>query len=407
MSEQGETFKSKYQQIVEDLKKLDLDFRINDLNEALEVFHDGRWQRLTDTLVSVIKTDLREVGYGRKKKGPLGPVQDAWVKLAHEQRYNPIVDYFRGLEGRYEASPNGPYVLNTFIKFFENPDQMFGRWLFKWMTGAIARIFIGDRNPMLVLVGKQRIGKSTLARWLCPVDRETYFIEQAIKPENKDAVLRLTDTLVWEVPELGATTRRADAEALKAFITLRHVQERPAYGRYPIEKAALCSFIGSVNFDGAGFLNDPTGSTRFLSCELSKIDFLCYSLTSIDELWTEAYWYFQHVPNCWKLSPEEEETQARINTSFEVVSELDETLQLSFEFTENPADFMTTQDIKNHLIANGYSVTGPGGFFRELTRLLHRRGVVKAREAYQPGKPHRQGWAGVKKAGEYEKLFRV
>src|SRR6185503_17165975 len=97
MTPPQEPFKSKYLQVVDDLYELGLDFRINDLNEAVEVLYDQKWQRLTDTLVSVIKTDLREIGYGRKKKGHLGPVQDAWVKLAHQQRYNPITDYFKGM----------------------------------------------------------------------------------------------------------------------------------------------------------------------------------------------------------------------------------------------------------------------------------------------------------------------
>lgn len=403
MSEQG-PFKSKYQLIVDDLKALELDFRINDLNEALEVFYRGQWQRLTDTLVSVIKTDLREVGYGRKKKGPIGPVQDAWVKLAHEQRYNPITDYFKTLAGRYDPSPNGPYILNSLTPFFDNPDRMFGRWLFKWMVGAIAKIHQGERNPMLVLVGKQHIGKSWLARWLCPIDREVYFIEQAIKPDNKDSVLRLTDVMVWEVAELGATTRRADVESLKAFVTQRFVHERPAYGRYVIEKPALCSFIGSVNNDGAGFLNDPTGSTRFLSTEINGIDY-GYTSVNVNDLWAEAYWYYTHFPGCWQLTDDERDMQRQINAKFETVSELDEILLSAFEFTGLAADFMTTQDVKNHLIANGYNVSGSQGFYRELTRLLHKRDVIKTREAYQPGKPHRQGWAGLKKAGEYEQLF--
>ena len=102
-----------------------------------------------------------------------------------------------------------------------------------------------DDEITLVLDGPQGIGKSFLVRWLCP--KERYYIEGGINTEDKDSLIRLASKWIWEVGELQATTRKADREALKDFISRRDVTVRPAYGRYDIVKPALASFIVTIN----------------------------------------------------------------------------------------------------------------------------------------------------------------
>lgn len=387
--------KTTYQTVIDDLRELGYNFRINDLDESVEVRMDGQWQRITDTIEHVLKIELRNIGYSRKIKPSLGAAQNAWVKLAHDQRYNPIKDYFLSLEGKYDPGSDGqPYVNDLFAKFFTNPDGHFGRWLFRWMVGAIAKVFGRQRNPMLVLVGPQQMGKSFLARWLCPVDRLKYFTEQPISTDSKDHKLRLADRLIWEVPELGATTRRQDIEALKAFITTRDISERPPYGKYPIHKPALCSFIGSVNDDGAGFLNDPTGSTRFLACEITDIDH-SYTIHDIHQLWAEAYYFYRQDPRCFELPLEERKARDNINASFEMVSALEDVILSLFEFTGSEDDTLTTDLIKLTLEGH-YRIGNENGFLRELNRLMKKHGATKWRTVYEPGKPHKRGFAGVK-----------
>lgn len=386
-----------YQTITDDLKALGYDFRINDLDETLEVKTNGKWERITDTLEAVIKTDLRGVGYSGKKKPSLSAAKDAWVKLAHTQRYNPIKEYFLGLEGKYEPDDaKRPYIIEGFASmWFDNPDKWFGRWLFRWMVGVIAKVFEQQRNPMLVWTGEQEVGKSELARWFCPLDPELYHTEQPINTENKDHRLLLTNKLLWEVPELGATTRRQDVEALKAFITTKVVTERPPYGRHPIHKPAVCALIGSVNDDGAGFLNDPTGSSRFLACELAGIDYR-YVVQSVHDLWAEAYWFYRNVPKSWELPEEEREARRVINSSFEMVSALEETILTRFAFTGDETDTLTTDQIKDHL-AGHYTIRNENGFLRELSRIMKKHRAKKYREKYIPGQPHKRGFSGIKR----------
>lgn len=386
--------------IISNLQTLGFDFRINDLDETLEVKRDsGDWQRINDTIEAIIRTRWRELDYGEGKKPSLEAMRDAYITYADRRRYNPIKDYLNSLEGRYKPHENGAYKIRTLASYFKNPDGLFERWLFKWLTGSLAKIYDGQRNPMLVLASGQRIGKSTFARWICPLP--AHFLESGINPDSKDSIIRLADVWIQEVGELGATTRRADIEQLKAFITKRFIFERPPYGRHPIHKPAITSFIGTVNPDGVGFLNDPTGSTRFLVCEIDQIDF-GYTGMSIDDIWSEALWYYRNVPGCWQLTPDEMRLQAEVNSQFEMALVLEEPVEVRLEITLNPDDFMTTKQIQAHLLGH-HSISDDTKFFRELAKVLHKKGCRQGRANYTPGRPHLKGWYGVKKKPD-EKL---
>ena len=380
--------------IISNLQSLGFDFRINDLDETLEIKrHGGEWARINDTIEATIRTRWRELDYGDHKKPSIDAMRDAYITYADQQRYNPVKDYFNSLEGKYKPSENGPYVVAALATYFKNPDGLFQKWLFKWLVGSIAKIYQGERNPMLVLASGQYIGKSTFAKWLCPLPN--HFLKSGINPDSKDANLRLADVLIQEVEELGATTRRSDLEALKAFITKPFIFERPPYGRHPIYKPAITSFVGTVNPDGAGFLNDPTGSTRFLVCEIESIDF-GYTGMSIDDLWSEAWWFYHHMPKCWQLSPEEMRQQAEVNSQFEMPLVLDEVVEVRLEITLIQEDFMTTKQIQAHLLGH-HSITDDQKFSRELAKVLHKKGCRQGRTPYKPGEPHLKGWHGVKK----------
>lgn len=391
---------SHYQDIIDDLLPI-ADFRINDLDESLEVKMSGQeWQPMDDTIEAIIRVKLREIGYGIKGKGKANrtAVSEAWTMRGHKQRYNPIKDYLQSLSGKYEPrnAPSGnvePYIIPEFCTLFDNPDGMFNRWLFRWMVGSIAKVYQQERNPMLVMSGEQEIGKSTFIRWLCPLpDR---YREGAIKPDNKDDRLRLADTWIQEVPELGSTTRKADVEELKDYITRKEVRERPPYGKRPITKPSVCSFVASVNFDGAGFLVDTTGNTRFLVSEINHINF-AYSKRDLNDLWAEAYWFYTEMYRQWELTPHEKQARRDINNQYQMVNPLDDVIDHYLDITHDPDDFMPTLQIRDYL-APHYKATTENVFGRELARSLKARGLTRKRMPYNgPDSPHRWGWAGIR-----------
>lgn len=393
----------RFKQVLKDFEAAGFDFRINDLNEAVEAWipEDDEWLIMDKTVKAVVRTELRELGYGVQGRGKPGveALKDAWTTLAHQQRYNPIKDYFTELRKlEYEPElvdgiPQKKLITEFCIKYFENPDTMFSNWQFRWMAGAIAKLFKQERNPILVIGGEQDKGKSTYVRWLCP-DLE-YFREGQIKPDSKDEVLRLSDIFIQEVPELGSSTKRQNVDSFKEHITRKSIVERPAYGDTPLKKTAICSFVATVNPDGAGFLIDTTGSTRFLICEVNQIDF-AYEKEDAHQLWREALWFYDNTYRAWELTPWEKERRQEINATYQMVNALEDIIDQYLELTKGEDDWMATIQIRAHL-SPYYRISNENGFTRELSRILKSKGLDRVREPFRKGKPHRWGWLGIKK----------
>lgn len=254
------------------LKNLGYAFRLNELDDTIEV--NGKY--LTDGIAAEIRSRMNDSGFSAS-----GRVEDSYTAYAYSKSYHPIKDYLNGLS--WDGKPN----IETLAGYITDSDGIFHLWLRKWLIGACAKVFEAEQNPMLVMDGKQRIGKSEFVKFLARPVIE-YFTEGQIRPDDKDSLIRLAKYWIWEVSELGSTTRKADVEALKAFLTTRKVTVRKAYAHNDLNHPALCSFIGTVN-NTSGIFSDPTGSRRFLTAHILSIDYEGYE-KNVDpnQVWAEA-----------------------------------------------------------------------------------------------------------------------
>jgi predicted P-loop ATPase len=185
------------------------------------------------------------------------------------------------------------------------------------LIGCIARTFQGAQNFMLVLDGPQGIGKSLFARWLAAGVPDEYFLEDKIDPGDKDTFKRAMRTWIWEVSELGATIRRADIEALKAFITMKQVTVRLPYARHDTQGLAMANFLGTINNVG-GYLADASGNRRFVTVRLEEIDWRGYTQNcDPDSVWAEAFAAYL-AGETWQLTTSEREAANQINQGYEV-----------------------------------------------------------------------------------------
>jgi len=300
---------------IQQLQTLGYTFRWNQCYESIEA--NGR--RMDDGLAAVIRSQMRDSGFPR-----IEAMEDAYVAEAYRNAYHPVKDYLAGLKW---DGKNHIATLCSYIKDAHAPIQyrgnttasVFGIWLSRWLLGAVAKVFAGGtvrgQNPVLVLDGAQNLGKSTFALWLGSALPDM-FIEEAIRPDDKECARWLASKWIWEVPELGSTTRRQDREALKSFITRHEVSFRKPYDRHPVTKPAMASFIGTINNEG-GFLTDPTGNRRFLTVRLESIDWRYRDVVSIDQLWAQTYALYQQGAS-FALEPLEIATRDLLNGSYEV-----------------------------------------------------------------------------------------
>jgi predicted P-loop ATPase len=264
-------------------ERLGYAFSLNDLDDRIEV----NGERLTDVAEAELLSYLHAEGLKQAEVA-----RRAFVTAAARNRYHPVRRYFEALQ--WDGRDHITHLANHFTDnhppiTYTNGTQrtVIHAWLLRWLIGAVAKVLEAGRaqNSMLILDGAQGKGKSYFAKWICPLPELQF--EGAIKPEDKDYFGYLTSSLVWEVSELGATMRKTDQEALKALITMQDATWRPSYGRHPLHKPAMASFIGTVNFDGE-LLSDPTGHRRFHPVELTAIDWGYSTTIDVNQLWAQA-----------------------------------------------------------------------------------------------------------------------
>lgn len=136
----------------------------------------------------------------------------------------------------------------------------------------------------LILTGRQGLGKSwfveTMARgWTCTLGP----IEGG---GLRDTVMAMTRSWVTVADE-GFAMKKADAEALKQFVTLTHDVIRLPYAREHVKLPRRQVIWGTTN--DAVFLRAQEGNRRFLIVEVAeKLDFGKYSDEYVNQVWAEA-----------------------------------------------------------------------------------------------------------------------
>lgn len=304
--------KAKVAEYVGVLADLGYSFRLNVLSDTIEVNE----KPISDPLAATIRGEMRDAGYDS-----VFAMEDAYLSEAFKHKFHPVTNYLDSL-----AYDGGQYIASL-AQYFQDRDGVFSIWLRKWLIGAVAKARAAEQNAVLVLQGAQRIGKSHFVKWLAS-GLPGMHIEGPIDTDDKDAQVRLCSTWIWEVSELGATTRKSDRESLKHFLTMRTVTVRRAYGRHDMIKPALASFIGTVNNE-AGFLTDPTGNRRFNAVDLINIDWSYATVLDVNSVWAEANAAYLSGEQ-WMLSDDERDIAARINEGFEVEDPVEGMLQKHF-----------------------------------------------------------------------------
>lgn len=111
-------------------------------------------------------------------------------------------------------------------------------------------------DNMVILTGKQGIGKSTLLSKMAG----EWFTDNIIDFNSKDTLLLLQNCIIAEVPELQGFNK-ADSNRLKQFLGQKTDKYRAPYERREEEHPRHCVFFGTTNDDE--FLRDSTGNRRY------------------------------------------------------------------------------------------------------------------------------------------------
>lgn len=274
--------------ITDAIKALGNIFRLNLLEDTIEV--DGR--RMDDIFMARLYLLMED------KKFKQMHVDNAVAVLAKKNEYHPVRDYLLNLE--WDGIRRLPLILQYFhgdgvMATYPDDTQvpLHGLLIKRWLLGCVARALDGGKaeafkhqTPMLVIIGKQGLGKSSFVRWLVSGVGYEFHQEGPIDPHSIEDKRSMVTKWIWEVSELGASLRKSDRDALKGIITQEWHTYRKPWGRYNITKPTLCNFVGTINPE-TGFLDDPTGHRRFLPIQLTTIERGYESAIDVNQLWAE------------------------------------------------------------------------------------------------------------------------
>lgn len=211
-------------------------------------------------------------------------VDEAVQLVAERWRIHPVRDYLNDAP-KWDRKAR---VDDLLIRVGGAPDTLYTRAVTKnFFLGAIARTMRPgvQVDTVLILEGAQGAHKSTFFRTLASDD---WFLDTVFNIGGKDGYQALRRKWIVEFSELDALGS-ADLARVKAFISSVKDSYRPSYGKTTIDFPRQNIFVGTVNPNGAGYLNDTTGARRFnpvlITC---KID-LKVVREERDQLWAEAF----------------------------------------------------------------------------------------------------------------------
>ena len=149
--------------------------------------------------------------------------------------------------------------------------KRFNEYFKKWFVGMLASA--GGRNVVnnvvLVLIGEQGTYKSTFfAKLLQPELRQYFMVKTDNTVLNKDDRLQLAKNMLICLEEIDALSVK-ELNQLKAMITMPVIKDRPAYARNYVNLPRIASLCATGNNEC--FLNDPTGSRRYVCCEVESL----------------------------------------------------------------------------------------------------------------------------------------
>jgi len=196
--------------------------------------------------------------------------------VARSSCFDPVTDYLNKLKW------DGVARLDSWlVKYLKADDNKFNREIGKmWLISAVKRGTIPgcQADHMLVLEGKQKIGKTSAFRIL---GGEWYSDVTTI--HGAAAMERLQNFWIMEMSELSAIAR-SDMENFKAFVTRREDSYRAAYARVVEHRARRCVFGGTTN---EGEYLEDTQNRRIWPVLVRQLDFAGLERDR-DQLFAEA-----------------------------------------------------------------------------------------------------------------------
>jgi len=268
-------------------------------------------------------------------------------------KFDPLIDYFENLP-QWDGEDH-IYQLSTYVKTKDQPawENHLKKHLVRTVKCALNPYYF-NKQALILVDPRQNSGKTTFCRFLCPLSLKDYLAEDI--NTDKDSRVLLAKNILINLDELALLSKK-DINSLKSFMSKDQINERLPYDRKNTILSRRASFIGSTN--SLEFLNDETGSVRWLCFEINSIDWIYKEDININKVWAQAY-YLYETDYVADLSKEEILASEERNKSFHVLTVERQLITelFDFDYLNNPENFRTSSQILRDILkfSNGVNV---------------------------------------------------
>jgi len=240
---------------------------------------------------------------------------DLLPALFAEKATNPILDWIKSAP--WDRTDRIRPLADTLTVSDEDRyyrDVTLTTWLLQCVAAADGARHTSNKDALpkyelaFILQGGQGAKKTSWFKRLVPKQLSVYIIDGAhLDPADKETVRICISSWICELGELDSTFRRADISRLKAFLSKQTDTIRLPYDRAESQFGRRTSFCGSVNPEQ--FLNDSTGSRRFLPLQVIAYDSL--HTINMQQLWAQVWNLYLSGQQWWCDSELEEMLKER------------------------------------------------------------------------------------------------
>ena len=265
--------------------------------------------------------------------------------------YNPIQAYFKKLR-----KWTGKDYVSELVEYIDTPNKKeFAYHLKKWLARSVKCMLIdGYFNKQAFIItdkgNGQNIGKSHLTKWLCPPSLP---LNRSFEDSKKDNLIKLATNAFIILDELDGISRK-DLNSLKALFSMDEIRVRLPYARREETVQRTANFIGSTNEEN--FLNDPTGSVRWLVFDVHAINWEYSKKININHIWAQAYSLAFDASFDETFTKEDVANNEKRNETYQIRTPEAEMISLLYELpndkNRNKSIFLTSTEILIFLKAN-------------------------------------------------------
>ncbi len=262
-----------------------------------------------------------------KKHFKIAPSKlDILLQSDYVEEFDPFIDFFEKLP-KWNPDTDPDYI-EKYANYVKAKDQKrfnhhFKKHLVRTIVCALGKNYF-NKHAFIIVGKRQNSGKSTWCRKIVPPKLGTYYTENF--GTDKDGLIALSENLIINLDEL-ATLDRQDLKKLKSIISMEKIKVRHPFGKKAIVTPRRASFFGSTN--EYNFLNDETGSVRWLCFEIYSIDW-SYTNENIDLIWSQAYYLYKSGKFEYQLTNEEIKENEYFNQQFQKSSPEKDLIQMYF-----------------------------------------------------------------------------